>query len=724
MSSPPLEFDMEEILKTLRAMCAPGQVVELRALNVTGKKAVCEIFGDLEALAAKAAELDAAGAQGVYLTPNPLRPDLAGHKHGAKEVDVVSRHWLLIDVDATRPTNTSSTDDELRAAWSVIDACRSTLEASGLTGPVVDCSGNGWHLSYPIDLPNDKQSKELVKAALHALKAMCSTDAAKVDTSCHDASRIWRLAGTTARKGENTPERPHRKAFLVEGEPWEQSRAVSNNEALREFVARHQFVEDTRQGRPAGDLITRAKAYLTKIPAAISGEPADPLGGNQNHGHDQTFHVACVLVQDWGLTFEQAFEAIHDWNLRCKPPWTAKDLKHKLKSAIAKIDPDQRGRLANESATESGGQPSVDPRQLLVDRASDIEPCVVQWLWPGLIPIGKLTTFAGVGGLGKTFVLCDITARVTTGAEWPHSLGDRALLGSVLFISGEDDPDDTLVPRLIEMGADLRKVTFLKPEMQGKFSLENIPLLEAAIQQTGSDIRLVVIDPPTAYLNGVDDHKNSELRKLLAPLARLAHKYRVAKVLNTHLNKLMGKVAAMMRVMGSAAWVNAVRAAHLFVRDPDNPERRFFIPMKNNLGPERKGLAYTITPTEQLARVDWIEEVDVTADEAVNGEKGGPRAESSVEEAEEFLKNRFSEHGELSCKSVETAAKACGVSFKSLKDAKKKLNIKSVQRTIPGGGNYWVWIWTQSRISVQSSEQKTDQWTQNLGRGPDSPGTH
>ncbi len=211
-----------------------GYAVELRALNVLGRKAVCEVFADSGALARRAAELDAAGASGVYFTLNPLRPDLVGSRASCRAEDVAERRWLPVDVDPWRPKDTSSTEAELRAAWAVLDRCRGILDGAGLTGAVVGCSGNGWHLCYPLVLPNDEDSRALVRAVLRGLHERCSdaltaeeeallkegkpllTPKARVDTSTFDAPRIWKLYGTKARKGESTAERPHRYARLVE----------------------------------------------------------------------------------------------------------------------------------------------------------------------------------------------------------------------------------------------------------------------------------------------------------------------------------------------------------------------------------------------------------------------------------------------------------------------------------------------------------------------------
>lgn len=227
---------MNPILRALELFCQPRQVVELRALNVGGKTAVCEVYGDLGQLAHRAAELDQAGAMGVYFTPNPLRPDLVGWKNSRiKAEDVTERRWLLIDCDTWRPAHTNATEAELAVAWAVLDRCRATLAAVGMVNPILGCSGNGWHLCYPIHLPNDEASYERVRAILQGLQAHCGGAPLSkgekaelkagrflpeprgwVDTSTFDAPRIWKLYGTTARKGPATPKRPHRRAFLLE----------------------------------------------------------------------------------------------------------------------------------------------------------------------------------------------------------------------------------------------------------------------------------------------------------------------------------------------------------------------------------------------------------------------------------------------------------------------------------------------------------------------------
>lgn len=237
MTTTDLTRQAETVEQALRVFCVPGQVVELRALGVQGKKAVCETFNDLSAMASRAVELDAAEAQGCYFTLNPLKPELAGWKDSRiKAPDVIARHWLPIDVDPYRPVGASSTEDELRAAWDALNRCRDVLDRIGMQEPRIGFSGNGWHLLYPVALPNDDGAQEMLKSILKGLQERCGdtitkeeaaslkagqflpTPKARIDTSTHDAPRIWKLYGTTARKGPNTPERPHRRAFLLESE--------------------------------------------------------------------------------------------------------------------------------------------------------------------------------------------------------------------------------------------------------------------------------------------------------------------------------------------------------------------------------------------------------------------------------------------------------------------------------------------------------------------------
>jgi hypothetical protein len=222
---------IDAIAHWLAVFIEPGQVTELRALHLAdGRRMECAFYTGrtLRDMAAKAVQVEQAGATGIYFIPNPLRLDMASSRRAAKDADVIARHWLLVDVDPVRfgPDQTpledqrvAATDTEREAAWQVLDRCRGSLEAMGFQSAVVGDSGNGWHLLYPVNLPNDEASRNRLRSLLHGLKKRCGDARSQVDTACFNAARIWKLYGTRACKGPASPERPHRWSRLLEGMP-------------------------------------------------------------------------------------------------------------------------------------------------------------------------------------------------------------------------------------------------------------------------------------------------------------------------------------------------------------------------------------------------------------------------------------------------------------------------------------------------------------------------
>ena len=222
--------DKNTILQTIRALIQPGDIAELRAFGVRSKdqwKPHVEsgYFDDHERMADIAYELSLEHARGVYLTLNPVEQQLLSRAENVVKVpkkgeataddDITARRWLPIDIDPTRTSNTSATEDERKAAWEVMKAVAKYLKGEGWADPIIGDSGNGYHLLYKIDLPADDRG--LVGDVLDALAFRFDTEGAKVDRVNYNASRIWKLYGTVNRKGDNTPERPHRVAKLLLG---------------------------------------------------------------------------------------------------------------------------------------------------------------------------------------------------------------------------------------------------------------------------------------------------------------------------------------------------------------------------------------------------------------------------------------------------------------------------------------------------------------------------
>jgi hypothetical protein len=212
----------------LRALIAPGQVVELRAVKVQrgqGRPHTEAGFfdhGHLDEMARAALELTR-HARGVYFTLNPLKPDVlsrcalrtdwAEENSLAKDGDVLRRRWVLVDCDPVRDSQVSATDAEKAASWACTCAVRSFLSERGWPEPVVGDSGNGFHLLYPVDLPADDGGR--VRHTLQALARRFDTGAVKIDQAVFNPARCCKVPGTLARKGDSTAERPHRQSSLL-----------------------------------------------------------------------------------------------------------------------------------------------------------------------------------------------------------------------------------------------------------------------------------------------------------------------------------------------------------------------------------------------------------------------------------------------------------------------------------------------------------------------------
>jgi hypothetical protein len=222
---------VKQIASALRHVLEPGQVTELRAVGVRtpeyrGRHVEAGFFDSdhVEAMASEALRLTKY-AQGVYFTLNPLHPDIvhrcynrvrvAGEGELAKDEHVLYRRWLFVDTDAERRfSDISTTDAEKGSAWETIQAIRDHLRGRGWPGPILADSGNGFHLLYRVDLPADDGG--LVQRALQALAKRFDTDKVTVDTSVCNPARICKFPGTVARKGDSTPQRPHRTARFLE----------------------------------------------------------------------------------------------------------------------------------------------------------------------------------------------------------------------------------------------------------------------------------------------------------------------------------------------------------------------------------------------------------------------------------------------------------------------------------------------------------------------------
>jgi hypothetical protein len=289
----------------------------------------------------------------------------------------------------------------------------------------------------------------------------------------------------------------------------------------------------------------------------------------------------------------------------------AKPTSHGLKEAIAKtgdvtdiadvvlayanahkLDTSELQDLVKAKQQVGQSEPSA-----VIKTFSDIKLEKIKWLWKNRIAIGKLTIFAGDPGLGKSQGSLDMAARLSRCTQFPD--GSSGMLGDTILLTTEDDPGDTMRPRLDPLNADVSRIHLLQGERTKEghiagMTLEKITTFLSAINQIreqGHEVKLLIIDPLNGFMGDGDSNKSEDTRKAADAICFLAEREGFAIVGIMHLNK--GKGPPMTRVLGSMAWVAKARAAYFFTKDKET-DRRLFLPLKNNLGPDVGGMQYSI----------------------------------------------------------------------------------------------------------------------------------
>jgi putative DNA primase/helicase len=347
--------------------------------------------------------------------------------------------------------------------------------------------------------------------------------------------------------------------------------------------------------------------------------------------------------------------------------------------------------------------PTSEPTHLDSAGASTFKMAGVTWLWPNRFALGKLGLIAGLPDRGKGLLCADMAARVTTGDLWPCDEG-RALQGNVLLLSAEDDIEDTIIPRLVAAGADLKRVHILRMVRTGDgkrmFSLvSDLELLRKKIEEIGNVV-MVQVDPLSAYLGvgKVDSYRTTDVRGVLAPLTELAAEKQISLLGILHFNKKTDVDNAMLRISDSLAFAATARHCYCVVDDPDN-KQRLFIKAKNNLAPDTKALSFAVNAIvvgqdEKTGKDIWaprvvwgLEHVDISATAAMQAEAAGKSSTNPRTAAKTFLAELLA-NGPVAKHEIEEAADANCISTATLRRAKDELGIITKKSGLKGG---WTW---------------------------------
>ncbi len=350
--------------------------------------------------------------------------------------------------------------------------------------------------------------------------------------------------------------------------------------------------------------------------------------------------------------------------------------------------------------------------QVNLIQGSMIAPKSMDWLWNQWLARGKMHIIAGAPGGGKTTIAQSFAAIVSSGGTWPD--GSSVSAGNVVIWSGEDDPTDTLVPRLIVAGANMSRIFFVGQTIEkGKARSFNpgkdIEPLEQAIASAGG-VTLMIVDPIVSAVLG-DSHKNGEVRRSLQPLVDLAAKTGAALVGISHLSKGTQGREPTERITGSLAFAALARvvliAAKLPSENADDPPARIFMRSKSNIGCDSGGYEYSLVqedlaeyPGLSASLIKWGTPIVGSARDLL-AEIEAPRereARNAKSVAMVYL-TALLKDGPMSADDVKTYTTSAGLSWATVRRAQSDLGIVPIREGFSTNGQ-WRWALPDHRCST------------------------
>lgn len=341
-----------------------------------------------------------------------------------------------------------------------------------------------------------------------------------------------------------------------------------------------------------------------------------------------------------------------------------------------------------------------------------IMPLAITWLWDGWLPAGKLTILAGTAGTGKTTLALGLAAALTSGGKWPDGKHCRTR-GNVLIWSSEDNPDDTLVPRLIASGADMSRCHFIEGITQGGENhpfdpAQDIGELHKAIEKIGG-VSLLIIDPIVSAVAG-DMHRANDVRRSLQAVVDFAEVHQCAVIGITHFAKGGAGKSPQDRVIGSQAFGALARMVLVAAKEEDG-SKRVLARAKSNIAPDDGGVAYSLELTTieggiEATHVLWDGVIEGTAREILgdvehdDSDGGGER-----EDAKQFLQELLSS-GPVPTKMIKADADGAGYSWATIRRAQSAMKVEATRE---GFGKNGVWTWRlASKVLTKSIDAHTN----------------
>ncbi len=323
----------------------------------------------------------------------------------------------------------------------------------------------------------------------------------------------------------------------------------------------------------------------------------------------------------------------------------------------------------------------------------------------GFFPRGMTSAVTGDMGSGKSSVMTDAAARVSSGNRFPIlEYPVPPVKGFVFYITSEGVPDKILVPRLIAAGADLANVRIIEgiKGRSGRFEVLDVTKDLSRIERRAKDFRdlaLIIVDPIVSFLpERLNPNQANSVRRAMDGLSDLAHRLQVAIVVVMHFAKASAGVKAVHRTAGSGQFEAAIKESWSVVRRQGDPANaRLFVPQKSNIGACRKSRSFTIheamIPSDdpdipiRTSKIEWGELVEDDPETLISPPLDLPT--NHVARAKEFLAAKLQEGVVLYAKPLINEAEEKGIPKWAMYKAKDILEIEDDKEGNFQGRSFW-----------------------------------
>lgn len=657
----------------------------------------------------------------LHFVPNPA-PAPSGKGGRVRKDDVPTIEYLHGDYDVDKIAKGQDLDGLSLPQRKA--AVEDDMAFSGLTPAMLIDSGGGlqglWKLAEP--LPATPENIEWAEGANRWLAGKFAGG----EPECANIDHLLRLPGTL-----NFPNEKKRKRgrTLVATRLVSSTGELHDRAAFGQVAAPSKLAADIDLGVP--ELVTDLDALAAeyglperlvtiirdgRLPEPKHGDDSrsawlfDATCGLARHGVPGEVIAGVLLNSEWGIS-----ASIYDHPGRQPEEQAVREAARALAAMEAErqSDMDQMAAHAVEpdAIADTETETDTDPGLTLI-RASDVKPEPLTPLWPGRVYLGKLTTFAGNPGEGKSQVTVDMCARISTGADWPDGSGP-APRGDAIIIAAEDEPGDTIIPRLMAAGADMSRIGILDPTIKPKKGDKggtrmidigkDLARIDRLIRRRHPDTRVVILDTINSFLGGADNYRDTEVRNVLGPFKEWCERRKIAGIIVTHFRKDGGNGGggnAMSRIMGSTAFAGLARSVWAFIPEPSAGEptgRNVMAVVKQNVTAKQDALAFRFVGVDvaegiNAPRVEWDGFVAGTADDLLRAADRGAsgtksKPPSMTQACQVFLLHELTPGPRPATEVMEAGLKA-NYTRSMINDAKKASGIESFKED---GDKRWWW---------------------------------